>query len=96
MKRANAEVNPDDLVEAFDLMPKESYTAGVPVKYGNLSFKNAPDWRQAKPYRHVILKILDITAGQTVKQKTLESTVKTWMQWSVCISMGPVLVVHYV
>ena len=48
------------------------------VDYGPLKFKNALKWEMAKPYRHVIRKVLELTNGKNVHQLSLLSLLKAW------------------
>ena len=56
-RRPSANPVPDDLQEAFEMLPKTK-TSGKLVVYKELNFKRAPVWAEAAPYRHTLLKIL--------------------------------------
>ena len=66
-RRPSANPVPDDLQEAFEMLPKTK-TTGKLVVYKELNFKRAPVWAEAAPYRHTLLKILDVTDGLNVTQ----------------------------
>ena len=65
--RPSATPEPDALQEAFDLLPKTK-APGKLVVYKHLNFKQAPVWPDVAPYRHTLLKILDVTGGLNVTQ----------------------------
>ena len=66
-RRPSATPEPDALQEAFDLLPKTK-APGKLVVYKPLNLKQAPAWPDVAPYRHTLLKILDVTGGLNVTQ----------------------------